>query len=267
MTTDEILNWPLSNKIELMSIFSKKTPLIIFDIGACDGIDSIKYSTLFPNSIIYCFEPLPNNLQELTTNIEKYKINNIKACPEALSNTIGTAIFHVSSGHPTNISSQDNWDYGKASSSLLNPSNNIKKAYDWLKFEKQVTVNTNIIDNFCSQHKISSIDFIHMDVQGAELMVLEGAQNSLNKIKAIWLEVEKIELYQNQPLKNDIEKFMFNNKFIKVKDTVGEIDGNQLYLNKEKFNITSIQIIFQLNYLKNGIKKISKKIIKQVFPL
>ena len=47
----------------------------------------------------------------------------------------------------------------------------------------------------------------------------------------IWLEVEAVPYYKNQPLKQDVEQFMEANGFYKVRDTVGAVDGDQLYVN------------------------------------
>ena len=93
------------------------------------------------------------------------------------------------------------------------------------------------------------VDFIHIDVQGAELKVLKGAENNIRKIKAIWLEVEKISLYKNQPLNCDVENFFERNNFLKIKDTVGNISGDQLYINKEYFNEFQIEMIKLLHII------------------
>lgn len=62
-----------------------------------------------------------------------------------------------------------------------------------------------------------------MDVQGAELMVLEGASDFISSIKVIWLEVSKVDLYQNQPLVEDVKKFMAINNFVLIKDFLKQL--------------------------------------------
>ncbi len=81
---------------------------------------------------------------------------------------------------------------------------------------------------------INNIDLAFIDVQGAELMVLKGAGDFIKNIEAIWMEVESIELYANQPLKNDVESFMKSHGFIKIIDTVDEVAGDQLYVKRPK---------------------------------
>lgn len=232
--SDEIyLKEELEIKKELLDFYTTKKSLIIFDIGTCDGLDAVKYHRLFPNSTLYAFEPLPANFLLLKQNIEKYN------CPIfpinlALSNEVGTAEFHVSSGRPQDVASDIDWDFGNKSSSLL-PPNKASEVLPWLKFQEKITVETSTLDSFCLQKSISLIDFIHMDVQGAEMLVLKGASSMLSKIKMIWMEVENIELYKNQPLKTDVESFLKKNGFTKVKDTVNQIAGDQLWVNLNYF--------------------------------
>ena len=70
-----------------------------------------------------------------------------------------------------------------------------------------------------------------MDVQGAELRVLNGAGTLLDSVRVIWMEVEAKPLYKDQPLKADVERFMASRGFEKRLDTVGSVSGDQLYVN------------------------------------
>jgi FkbM family methyltransferase len=230
---EDYISTPLEIEKELTDFFSLKKPKVIFDIGSCDGLDSIKYAQKFQNALIYSFEPILKNIDLINTNILKYDIKNIIIECFAFSNKKGNAIFHLSSGKPEEFSNS-NWDFGNKSSSLLEP-NLTMEVLPWLEFNESIEVETNTIDNYCTNKDIKNIDFIHMDVQGAELMVLEGAKSKINKIKMIWLEVEKIELYKNQPLKNDVENFLMKNGFTKIKDTVNHISGDQLWVNYSFF--------------------------------
>lgn len=215
---------------ELLAFFNTDDVIFIFDIGCCEGLDAIKYSRLFPNSKIYCFEPIPSNNDLIKINIDKNNIANVFLFQTALSDVIGEAEFHVSDGEPEG-KNVDNWRFGNKSSSLL-PPKKAKEFFPWLKFENKTIVPTDTIFNFCKTNNIPRIDFIHMDVQGAELMVLNGASDFISNIGLIWMEVEAIELYEKQPLKNEVETFMKKNNFVKWKDTVNKIAGDQLYVNK-----------------------------------
>lgn len=51
---------------------------------------------------------------------------------------------------------------------------------------KKITVKSDTLDNYCNSNNINNIDFIKIDVEGAEKMIIEGAENMLKnkKIKA-----------------------------------------------------------------------------------
>jgi FkbM family methyltransferase len=234
-------------KKTLLELFNFKSKLVILDIGACEGEESIRYSRLFPNSSLYAFEPLPKNKILITENIKKYNTKNVILIPLAVSNYNGIFEFFISSGNPENQAENLNWDFGNKSSSLLEPEK--KNMPKWLSFENKIEVQTITLETFLIENKIEIVDFIHMDVQGAELKVLEGAKKRLEKVKAIWLEVSNVALYKSQPLTIDVAVFMKKNNFCLVKSSFEGGFGDQLYLNKNYFKTFSFfnrQIQFHL---------------------
>jgi FkbM family methyltransferase len=224
------LNEPLPVEKELKILFPENKPLLIIEAGACEGEDSIRYARLFPSSQIYAFEPLPGNIEIAKENFKKYNIQNITLIEKALSDKNGSAQFFVSGGNPPGTTGED-WDYGNKSSSLLYPTRHTE-ILEFIKFDQTIIVGTITLDGFCKENKIAGIDFIHMDVQGAEAMVLKGAVNSLLFTKAIWLEVSTIDLYKDQALAEEIEVFMYSNGFIMIKDCLYGISGDRLYISK-----------------------------------
>lgn len=255
---DEYINTELSITKELSILFDFNDSIIIFDIGACEAEDSIRYSLLFPNSVIFAFEPNPENIKSAKLNIKQHKISNITLFEEALSDEQGEVDFYVSSGSPKDKETDVNptWNYGNKSSSIL-PPEKIKYTHDWLKFNKKITIKANTLNNFCKLNNIPQIDFIHMDVQGAELKVLKGSSDYIENAKIIWLEVSNIELYKNQALRKDIEKFMAKNNFFLFKNEITGSSGDQLYVNRKYFS-----------HLDNSLEKSTKKFnpISDIFP-
>jgi len=233
---DNYITRPIDIQKELLMLLNKESVKIVFDIGACEAEDSIRYSMLFPNSKIYAFEPRKDNLITANEFIINYKCSNIILENIALSNTNGEAEFFLSEGQPSETTNKAEWDYGNKSSSLLKPTRKLKKHVSWLQFNNKIKVKTLRLDTYMESNLISEIDFLHIDVQGAELMVFEGAGKFLSKMKIIWMEVEAVELYKKQPLKNEIEKFMKKNKFFNILDTVNDISGDQLYVNSFYFS-------------------------------
>ena len=221
----------------LIKLFDTHSNLTFFDIGACEGLSSVRYQTIFPKSSIYAFEPVPKNFELVKSNQEKYNLKNFHPFELGLSNKKGEATFYVSSGKPENKDTPDDnsVDFGNKSSSLYEP-DKTKEVHPWLKFKETITIKTDTLDSFCTEKKVDEIDFIHMDVQGAELIVLEGGKKILANIKSIWLEVEKISLYKNQALKSDIEKFMIKNDFICIINKVNYVAGDQFWVRKDFFD-------------------------------
>jgi FkbM family methyltransferase len=238
----------------LLELFKEDASVCIFDIGACEGESSVRYSRIFPNSKIFTFEPIPANFKLIKENIAYFQIENqITAIQICLSDKDGMAEFHVSSGTPEEFKEKNvDWEFGNKSSSLLQPGKTLE-TYNWLEFKDKIEVSTIRLDRFISEHSIKQIDFVHMDVQGAELMVLNGAGDSFSKIKNIWLEVEAVPLYQGQPVKKDIEKYFKSRGYIKLIDTVNNVDGDQFWSHKD-------WIIAQLghSWVENKTKEIER---------
>ncbi len=253
---EKYLNQDIPIKRELKQFFNLKDQLTIFDIGACEGEDSIRYANFFPNSKVYAFEPIPKNILTLKENITKYGNGNITIIEEALGNSCGTEVIYQSSGKPENYI--EDWDYGNKSSSLLRP-DKVNDVFPWLNFDKEIIVKVNTLENICRSLNINSIDFIHLDVQGAEILVLNAAKKYIHKVKMIWLEVEAISLYKDQPLKEDVEEFMKDKGFIKILDTVNNISGDQLYVNSVFFDKSYRKGKSFKSYFSSFIQRIPKR--------
>lgn len=259
---DTIINSPTEIEFELKSFLNLQDPVVIFDIGACTGEDSVRYAKLFPNANVYSFEPREDNIEIMNGLLKDYGLKNITVVPVALSENKGIAKFYLSSGNPQNH--EEDWDHGNKSSSLLPPSKHMKEYFSWLEFNSFIEVETDTLEDYCARNNIFKIDLIHMDVQGAELSVLEGAKSILDSIKLIWLEVENVTLYENQPLRWDIEIFMKENNFLKIKDTsAGSIYGDCLFLNERLLEKNEFLFKKYLPYLmKKNFKTLKRKIAR-----
>ncbi len=60
----------------------------------------------------------------------------------------------------------------------------------------------------------AGLTFLHMDVQGAELMVLQNAAERLKDAYLLHLEVEFLQMYENQPLFSEVELFLRGKGFL-----------------------------------------------------
>jgi precorrin-6B methylase 2 len=57
---------------ELMRLFRADEALAVFDIGSCEGEDSIRYARRFPSARVFAFEPLPGNQQLIRANFARF---------------------------------------------------------------------------------------------------------------------------------------------------------------------------------------------------
>jgi FkbM family methyltransferase len=176
---------------------------IIFEIGAHFGEDTRKIYNL-TGAKIHTFEPDPRNVQFIMSNNlgEICKFN-----PYAVSSEIGESEFFMSSGRPNSHIEDEairNSDWS-LSSSLKKPKDHLG-IHPWCKFEDSVKVKTITIDSYVKDENIEVIDFIWMDVQGAEDLVFKGMINSKKITKYIFTEYceEGVELYDSSPTKNQI---------------------------------------------------------------
>ena len=166
-----------SSSLEIIkNLFDKKSEIIIFDIGAHFGQSSQNYRNIFKNALIYAFEPSSESYKVLCS----LNIKNLKAFNIGFSNKKSMRKLLVNSEKTT-------------TNSLLPFSSSAKKVWglNSLINTESILSSFNTIDNFMNEEKINYVDFMKIDVQGAEYLVLDGAKQALlkKKIKVIQIEV------------------------------------------------------------------------------
>ena len=83
--------------------------------------------------------------------------------------------------------------------------------------EQKVSAAT--LDSVVSKNAIRDIDFLKIDVQGAELAVLNGATKTLDQqIFGVHVEVEFHEMYSSQPLFSDVHSWLQKNHSLSLYD-------------------------------------------------
>lgn len=163
------------------------------------------WGLLKPNLTIYGFDADPSTCQQMNEELEQQKIDwTEKHIPLALGNQLGTSTLYV-----TKFS---------ACSSLYQPSQSYIDRYggnsELIQLVSTETIEMTTLDEFCQSEKITEIDFIQIDTQGAELQVIEGALNILKQSTlALKVEVEFTEIYKNQPLFSEVDLCLRNQGF------------------------------------------------------
>lgn len=100
------------------------------------------------------------------------------------------------------------------SSSIL-PLGKHLEIYPSIKEVSQVEVHFRRLDTLLAEEGFTASDFnfLNLDIQGAELMALRGAESLLTTIEAINTEINLQELYQGAALLPDVEFFMSQRGF------------------------------------------------------
>lgn len=139
----------------LRGICEPKRGDVVFSIGAFYGETSIWFSKCVgEEGRVYAFEALAENAMVAKCNCRRNSINNIMV--ENICFWKETALLNF------------NIDYG--SSKVTNDDTGVR-------------VNTTTIDAYCINHKITKLDFLKMDIEGAEYEVLCGAKEIIKKYK------------------------------------------------------------------------------------
>jgi FkbM family methyltransferase len=175
--------------IEHVEAIRGLSPKTLIDVGANKGQFSVMARELFPDLEILAFEPLGAESKQLTKVVRQ----PMTLYRTALGRARGTATFFVASRAD--------------SSSLLEPNGKQLAVYQVSKKEEirvPVAQLTEVIDLARLRRPI----LLKIDVQGAELEVLKGAESQLSLIDAIYCEVSFVELYNGQPLADEITSYL-----------------------------------------------------------
>jgi len=159
--------WRELDEIAIMQRFVRRGD-VAFDIGANIGLHSILLSRLVgPQGKLCVFEPNVELLPALRHTVGQ--LGNATLYAFALSNKQGSSTLFVPSDHST--ASLADWTASSPVFSEDGPSH-------------VVTCDERRTDNLIAEHTLPQPDFIKCDVEGAELLVFEGARKTLNRVDA-----------------------------------------------------------------------------------
>jgi FkbM family methyltransferase len=176
----------------------------IIELGAADGGDSLKImESVVP---VICefehiaFEPDTRNIASLrsSTLMRLPRFNLIEA---AVGNVNGIVSLHQSDGASALMLPGSTHTF---SSSVKKPKLHLE-VHDWCKFATIQNVRMVRLDDFFSVFRISGlIDFIWCDIQGAEDLMIAGAQNTLFNTRLFYSECYEQEMYEGQIGRHEI---------------------------------------------------------------
>ncbi|MDX2359891.1 MAG: FkbM family methyltransferase [Crocinitomicaceae bacterium] len=127
----------------------------ILDCGGCWGDTALYFDRKVKNAKIFTFEFVPSNIELLNTNLALNNIHSVEVIEQPVGKISGS-VYHVV-------------DKGPSSTLSDTPS------------EGSFEVETISIDDLVVSKAIGKVDFIKMDIEGAELIALEGARETILK--------------------------------------------------------------------------------------
>lgn len=185
----------------LVRFLGRDAPINLVDIGASSGE--------FTNTIAaYCglrhallIEPQPSRAAQLSKRYHDDRFT-IEQC--AASDITGTSEMEILA-----------FDYASSLLPLKRADFGVKNIFD-VSVRGRISVQVRRVDDIVATLPWASerIDLLKIDVQGAELLALKGAVDTLKRINMIWTEISFRPIYDGSALFPDIHTFLTEAGFI-----------------------------------------------------
>lgn len=128
------------------------------DIGAFEGDTTLWFSNIVgPEGRVFAFEPFDKSYKLLVENIERNNVKNVVPIPKALYRKSG-AFSMIGHGQGAAL---------------------VKSNYN--SVDNSNTIETITLDEYTQLRNLPGVDFIKMDIEGAEVAALEGVVNTIKK--------------------------------------------------------------------------------------
>jgi FkbM family methyltransferase len=194
----ETLNW----------IDSFNDGSIFYDIGANVGLYSI-YAAKIRNCSVYSFEPSVFNLEILAKNVSANGLSDlVTVMPFAISDKTQIGMLNMTSDSYGGALSTFDKSYGSDGNEL-----NVNFRYSMMAISLEDIVN---------KLNIACPDYIKIDVDGIEELILNGGIEILSKVKGVLIELPDLWLDQ----KVACEKILINSGLEKIKDSTWNLISN-----------------------------------------
>jgi FkbM family methyltransferase len=201
----------------------KECPVVI-DGGSNIGIATLFFKRCYPKSKILCFEPDPNAFKLLELNVKVNQLKDVTLINAALFNQEGKVNFY-GQVYQTNPDTRGN--------SIIKVWGAQRTIYDELP----------VASVKLSSYVQSTVDFLKLDIEGAEELVLTELGDKLEYVKALTIEYHKA---------RNMEK-------------INDLDRISCLLNKYGFNYRIISN--DISVLPDAVKKWSEEVKPALFTI
>jgi len=158
---------------------------VIIDCGANIGMSVLYFKRCYPQATIIAFEPNPTTYNLLNKNVASFQLKNVTLHNLALANAQGTIPFHF------------NEDKGTLTGSIQSNRGG----------ERVIDVKCEKLSSFINE--FPHVDLIKMDVEGAELKIVEDIMQSgaISKVKELIVEYHHNIPGENNSLSHFLKMF------------------------------------------------------------
>ena len=187
---------------------------------------------MHPNAKIISFEPIPESYNIFTQNLEKNNITNVTAINKGLYSEEKTVTFSLP--RPETLKPgvlQNDGMPGLGRYTMFNNStNNLDRSLpgwldNWDNGVKSVEAQLTTLNNIITKHNIQSADIIKIDCEGAEIDILNNAEQFFRNSKLVFAEHHP-EFDQHDELAATLTRFNFQ-------CVAGEKSHNKFWINKK----------------------------------
>ncbi len=144
----------------------------ILDCGSNIGLSILYFKRLFPDAEVVGFEPDARIFAALSANVSAYRLADVTLMPKAVWSSETTLVFHAEGADGGRVS--EGTDGGTRIETL--------RLRDYL---------------------VRPIDFLKIDIEGAELEVLRDCRDRLDKVKRLF-----VEFHSFSDRKQDLESLL-----------------------------------------------------------
>ncbi|HEY5356496.1 MAG TPA: FkbM family methyltransferase [Streptosporangiaceae bacterium] len=156
---------------------------VCIDVGSAAGLYTLALSRLAgPSGRVHSVEPLSFAHPVWTRVLRAREASNVQHHAVALADEAGTGLMSVPVGR-----------YGPVTgrSFLAARCRGVGSNAEFAK-QMEVTVEIDTLDALCERERLTRLDFIKIDVEGAELAVLQGGQRTIETFRpTLLLEIEE----------------------------------------------------------------------------
>jgi len=196
----------------------------IVELGARDCGVTRALSALFPQAHVHSFECNPDTLP--VCRLAAATMPNVTFVEKAVGDTDGEVAFFPIDPDRT----VTEWSDGNPGASSLFRASGKYPVESYV--QNEIRVSSTTLETYMRTNTIESIDLLWMDIQGAELMALQGMRDRIREVQAIITEVEFLEIYSGQPLFDDLLAYLHSHGFrLRALTSATGYSADALFLN------------------------------------